>query len=54
MALFGGDIMLIDEINELPKKIQEYPMQIEERFVLGSRNAIGPEDNDFFSRTSMD
>jgi hypothetical protein len=53
VALFGGDIMLIDEINELPKKIQEYPMQIEERFVLGSRNATGPEDNDFFSRTSM-
>ena len=30
--------MLIDEINELPKKIQEYPMQIEERFVLGTVN----------------
>ena len=36
LAIFGGDVMLIDEISTLPEDLQDYPMQIEERFVLGS------------------
>jgi SET domain-containing protein len=51
LAIFGGDIMFIDEINDLPEKQQEYPMQIEERFVLGSRSATEPEDTDFFNHS---
>lgn len=51
LAIFGGDVMLIDEIDDLPDKLQEYPMQIEERFVLGSRNAIDPENTDFFNHS---
>jgi len=51
VAIFGGDVMLIDEINDLPRKLQNYPMQIEERFVLGIRNAVEPEDTDFFNHS---
>lgn len=51
LAIFGGDIMLIDDIDSLPTKVQEYPMQIEERFVLGSRSARDPEDTDFFNHS---
>lgn len=51
LAIFGGDIMLIDEINDLPEHMQEYPMQIDERFVLGSRTAREPEDTDFFNHS---
>ena len=51
LAIFGGDIMLIDEINNLPEQVQDYPMQIEERFVIGSRSAIEPEDTDFFNHS---
>ena len=43
--------MSIDEINNLPERLQEYPMQIEERFVLGSRKAQKPEDTDFFNHS---
>jgi len=51
LAIFGGDVMSIDEIDDLPKRVQEYPMQIEERFVLGSRKAKKPEDTDFFNHS---
>ena len=51
LAIFGGDIMLIDEIDALPEKLQEYPMQIEERFVLGLRHGIRPEATDFFNHS---
>jgi hypothetical protein len=51
LAIFGGDIMLIDEIKNLPEMLQDYPMQIEERFVIGSRNSIEPEDTDFFNHS---
>ena len=43
--------MLIDEISTLPEDLQDYPMQIEERFVLGSRSANAPEDVDFFNHS---
>lgn len=43
--------MLIDEINDLAETLQGYPMQIEERFVLGSRNSTGPEDSDHFNHS---
>jgi SET domain-containing protein len=51
VAIFGGEIMRIDEIDNLPAKLQEYPMQIEERFVLGSRASRDPEDADFFNHS---
>jgi uncharacterized protein len=51
VAIFGGDVMRIDEIKDLPAHLGEYPMQIEERFVLGSRQAPEPEDSDFFNHS---
>ena len=51
LAIFGGDIMFIDEIDNLSEELQEYPMQIEERFVLGSRYDNKPEDTDFFNHS---
>lgn len=49
VAILGGDVMLIDEIKDLPEEVQDYPMQIEERFVLGSRSIV--EDTDFFNHS---
>jgi len=51
VAIFGGDIMFIEEIDRLPEDLQDYPMQIEERFVLGSRTAKAPEETDFFNHS---
>lgn len=51
VAIFGGDILLIDEIDEVPEHMSDYPMQIEERFVLGSRKATKPEDADLFNHS---
>ena len=52
LAIFGGDIMYIDEIKSLPEELRDYTLQIEERFVLGSsRNATEPEDTDFFNHS---
>jgi hypothetical protein len=51
LAIFGGDIMLIDEINNLPESLQDYPMQIEERFVIGSREERMPESADYFNHS---
>jgi SET domain-containing protein len=51
LAIFGGDIMWIDEIKSLPDSLRSYPMQIEERFVLGARHATEPEDADFFNHS---
>lgn len=51
LAIFGGDIMYIDEIHDLPANMQDYPMQIEERFIIGSRAASEPEDTDFFNHS---
>ncbi|MGA2261080.1 MAG: SET domain-containing protein [Acidobacteriota bacterium] len=51
LAIFGGDIMLIDEINNLAESMQDYPMQIEERFVLGSREERTSEDTDYFNHS---
>src|SRR5712692_3899780 len=51
IAILGGDIMLIDEIDLLPDRLQDYPMQIEERFVLGSRSATEPDDAEFFNHS---
>ncbi|MEK6887732.1 MAG: SET domain-containing protein [Candidatus Aenigmatarchaeota archaeon] len=50
LAILGGSIMLIDEIDNLPESAQEYPMQIEERFVLGNRTPLY-EDTDFFNHS---
>lgn len=51
LAIFGGDIMLIDEIETLPEALQDYPMQIEERFVIGSREGRDSEDADYFNHS---
>jgi uncharacterized protein len=51
LAIFGGEIMLIDELYGLPPGLDEYPMQIEERFVLGSRTARDQEPSDFFNHS---
>jgi SET domain-containing protein len=50
VAIFGGDIMCIDEITNLPEPLRRYPMQIEERFALGTR-AGEPEDTDYFNHS---
>jgi hypothetical protein len=41
--------MFIDEINDLPEHLQDFPIQIEERFVLGSRSVT--EDTDYFNHS---
>ena len=51
VAIFGGQIMRIDEINDLPENLQEYPMQIEERFVIGIRDHQMTEDTDYFNHS---
>lgn len=51
LAIFGGDIMYIDEIHNLPENMQDYPMQIEERFIIGSRTSAEPEDTDFINHS---
>ncbi|WP_321504188.1 SET domain-containing protein [uncultured Methanoregula sp.] len=50
LAIFGGKIMLIDEMYEIPAAMQRFTMQIEERFVLGPASAV-PEDTDFFNHS---
>ena len=50
LAIFGGKVMLIDEMYQLPENMQGYTMQIEERFVLGPASTI-PEDTDFFNHS---
>ena len=49
LAILGGEVMFIDEINDLPERLQGYTMQIEERFVLGSRSVS--DDTDFFNHS---
>ena len=51
LAIFGGEVMHIDEIDDLPESMQEYPMQIEERFVLGSRSARRAEPADLVNHS---
>src|SRR5713226_1495912 len=51
LAILGGDIMFIDEIHDLPDSLQDFPMQIEERFVLGNRTPADSEDTDFFNHS---
>jgi hypothetical protein len=50
LAIFGGKIMLIDEMYQIPENMQSYTMQIEERFVLGPAGSV-PEDTDFFNHS---
>jgi hypothetical protein len=50
LAIFGGRVMLIDDMYGLPPKMQSYTMQIEERFVLGPAGP-DPEDTDFFNHS---
>jgi SET domain-containing protein len=51
LAMFGGDVMLIDEIRRLPEHLHHYPLQIEERFVLYYRHAQEPEATDYFNHS---
>jgi uncharacterized protein len=50
LAIFGGKVMLIDDMYALPAVMQSYTMQIEERFVLGPSGTV-PEDTDFFNHS---
>lgn len=50
LAIFGGKIMLIDEMYQIPENLQSYTMQIEERFVMGPASSV-PEDTDFFNHS---
>lgn len=52
LAIFGGQLMLIDEIRNLPKNLQGYTIQIEERFILGPpQNSTEPDETDFFNHS---
>ena len=50
LAIFGGKVMLIDEMLEIPVEMQRFTMQIEDRFVLGPAGTV-PEDTDFFNHS---
>ncbi|MFA6331843.1 MAG: SET domain-containing protein [Methanoregula sp.] len=50
LAIFGGKIMLIDEMYQIPEDLQRFTMQIEERFVLGPAGTVA-EDTDFFNHS---
>jgi len=50
LAIFGGKVMLIDDMYQLPREMQSYTMQIEERFVLGPAGSVS-EDTDFFNHS---
>jgi len=51
LAIFGGDIMTIDDTFKLPEQFRYYPLQIEERFMLYMRNPLSPEDTDYFNHS---
>lgn len=51
LAVFGGDILLIDETAKLPESFRYYPLQIEERFMLYMKNPTTPEDTDYFNHS---
>ena len=52
LAIFGGEIMPLDEILNLPAELQKYPMQIEERFAIwNGRKADWTEDTDYFNHS---
>jgi hypothetical protein len=50
LAIFGGKVMLIDEMYQIPPGMQRFTMQIEERFVLGPTGDMA-EDTDFFNHS---
>jgi hypothetical protein len=50
LAIFGGKIMLIDDMYQIPEELQRFTMQIEERFVLGPSGTVA-EDTDFFNHS---
>ncbi len=50
LAIFGGTVMLIDEMYRLPGHMQKYTMQIEERFVMAPAGTV-PEDTDYFNHS---
>ncbi len=51
LAIFGGDILTINETLKLPELFRFYPLQIEERFMLYMRNPETPEDTDYFNHS---
>jgi uncharacterized protein len=48
LAIFGGSVMLIDDVKNLPKGMESFPLQIEERFVFGNVSSV-PEEVDYFN-----
>lgn len=51
LAIFGGDILTIDDTLKLPELFRYYPLQIEERFMLYMKNPESPEDTDYFNHS---
>lgn len=51
LAIFGGDILTIDDTLKLPEQFRYYPLQIEERFMLYMRSPQSPEDTDYFNHS---
>lgn len=51
LAVFGGRVMTIDDESKLPKKIQDYSLQISEDLVIGiySKEFVGPAE--FFNHS---
>ena len=52
LAIFGGSIMLIDELNDMHEdhNAQEHAMQIEERVLIGNKSST-PEGTDYFNHS---
>lgn len=50
LAVFGGHVMLISEEPEFSTG-NDYALQIDEQFVLGTRHEHEIEDNDFFNHS---
>lgn len=52
LAIFGGKLMFIEDIKNLPENLKDYSMQIEERFVLGPpQDVTDPDETDFFNHS---
>jgi uncharacterized protein len=51
VAIFGGEILYIDELKRLKEDLRKYPLQIEERFMLWMRDSEVSEDTDYFNHS---
>ncbi len=51
IAIFGGDILTIEDVFMMPESMQIYPLQIEERFFIYMKDALRTEDTDFINHS---